>query len=99
MFGRVGSDVFLTQAVSARGGGVESGAEDEAVVVAQRESGGCAMEPAKAGDQGAFQGTLGGFSPGGIIEFPAEDFAGAAVDDGYEGAPAVHSAMDESDVG
>ena len=99
LLGRVGRDVFLAQAVSAYGGGVEPGAEDEPVVVTEREPGGRAVEPAKAGEQGALQSTLGGFGPSRVIEFPAEDFAGAAVDDGYEGAPAVHSAMDESDVG
>ena len=99
LFGSVGSDILLFETIAAHGAAVEARAKDEAVVVTQSQPGRGAVEPAKAINQGSFQGSLGGFGASGIVELPAEDLAGAAVDDRNHGAPAIGAAVHESDVG
>lgn len=100
MFGRVGRDVFLREAVVAHESTVGPRVEDKAVVAeAQGEACGSATGGAEAMQQGLFQRPIDRFGASGVRRFPAADVAQAAVDDRHEGAASVATAIHGGDVG
>lgn len=99
LLGGIGRDVFLLQAVVLDQGAITPGTEHEPIIVPQqRESCRCAVGPAEPMDQGFFQGAFRILGPGRSIQTPAQDLAGAAVQDGDERAPAIHPAFHQGDV-
>jgi hypothetical protein len=90
---------FLREPVAADEADILSGPEDESVVVAQPEACRCAVQCSEARQQGVLQRTGGGCRATRGCQFPAEDFASAAVDHRCEHGMAVAAAGHVGEVG
>lgn len=99
LFRGVRSGVFLGKAIVFDQGAVALRAKSQAVIVPEGKTTGRSVDPAEAGKKRFLQSALGRFRAGGGLQGPAKDFAGAAVDNGHKGAPAIHAAIHHGDVG